>query len=69
MMWMKGFLSRWPEMLVIKPRSLEFVRAKMAKESVIVSYFDNLEQCQCLRKHNLINKPNLIHNIDEKDDR
>ena len=36
----------------------------MAKESVVMSYFDNLEHC--LRKHNLTNKPHLIYNIDEK---
>ena len=64
MMWMKGFLARWPEMRVIKPRSLEHVRAKMAKESVIMSYFDSLEQC--LRKHDLLDKPHLVYNIDEK---
>ena len=64
MMWMKGFLGRWPEMRVIKPRALEDERAKLAKESVVMSYFDNLEKC--LRKHDLLNKPHLIYNIDEK---
>ena len=64
MMWMKGFLGRWPEMRVIKPRALEHVRAKLAKESVVMPYFDNLEKC--LRKHDLLNKPHLIYNIDEK---
>jgi hypothetical protein len=36
----------------------------MAKENVVMSYFDSLEQC--LRKHDLLDKPNLIYNIDEK---
>ena len=33
--WMKGFLGRWPEIKVIKPRGLEHVRAKMASETVV----------------------------------
>ena len=34
MKWMKGFLSRWPEIRVLKPRGLEHVRAKMTSEAV-----------------------------------
>ncbi|XP_045188135.2 uncharacterized protein LOC123546012 [Mercenaria mercenaria] len=36
----------------------------MAKESVVNNYFDNLEQC--LRKHDLLDKPHLIFNVNEK---
>jgi hypothetical protein len=64
MKWMKGFLKRWPEMRVTKPRALEFVRAKMASEGVVMTYFDNLETC--LQKNDLLDKPHLIYNVDEK---
>lgn len=64
MKWMNGFLSRWPEMKVLKPRGLEHVRAKMAKESTVMNYFDQLEKC--ITKHGLADKPHLIFNVDEK---
>ncbi|KAH3774211.1 hypothetical protein DPMN_175586 [Dreissena polymorpha] len=64
MKWMKGFLKRWPEMRVTKPRALEFVRAKLANEVVVMTYFDHLETC--LQRNDLLEKPNLIYNVDEK---
>ena len=64
MKWMRGFLSRWPEIRVLKPRSLEHVRAKMASESVVNGYFQNLKHT--LETHELIDKPHLIFNVDEK---
>ena len=64
MKWMRGFLSRWPEIRVLKPRSLEHVRAKMASETVVCNYFKNLK-CT-LETHDLADKPYLIFNVDEK---
>ena len=65
MKWMRSFLSRWPEIRVPKPRSLEHVRAKMASESVVNGYFQNLKHI--LETHELIDKPYLIFNVDKKD--
>ena len=64
MSWMRGFMKRWPEIRLTKPRGLEYARAKMASESTVNVYFDNLEKC--LRKHDLLDKPHLIYNADEK---
>ena len=64
MRWMEGFLTRWPEMRVVKPRPLEHVRAKMASESIVMSYFDDLEKC--INQNGLSDKPHLIYNVDEK---
>ena len=64
MKWMKGFLSRWPEIRVLKPRGLEHVRAKMTSEAVVSDYFKNLEDC--MTKYDLLDKPHLIFNMDEK---
>ena len=35
MSWMRGFIGKWPEIRVQKPRGLEFARAKMANESIV----------------------------------
>ncbi|XP_053388230.1 uncharacterized protein LOC128551405 [Mercenaria mercenaria] len=64
MKWMRGFLKRWPELKVLKPKGLEFSRAKMASKEVVFNYFSNLKST--LEKHNLANKPHLIFNVDEK---
>ena len=50
-------------MKVIKARGLEHVRTQMASETVVMTYFDNIEQC--LRKNGLLDQPHLIYNIDE----
>jgi hypothetical protein len=57
-------MSRWPELKVVKPRSLEAARAKCATENVINKYFQELENI--LLKYSLTNKPHCIFNIDEK---
>ena len=62
--WVKSFIKRRPELKVVKPRSLEHVRAKMASQITVDSYFSNLELT--MQKHGLYNKPHLIFNIDEK---
>jgi hypothetical protein len=64
MKWMRGFLKRWPELKVLKPRGLEHVRAKTASKSVIAEYFQNLKES--LHQYGMEDKPHLIYNIDEK---
>ena len=48
MKWMRGFLKRWPELKVLKPRGLEHVRAKMASKETVAEYFKIL---QTLSRH------------------
>ena len=62
--WIEGFRTRWPEIKVSKPRNLEHVRAKMTSEITVNTYFQNLQKA--LIKHNVLDKPHRIFNIDEK---
>ena len=62
--WLYSFLSRWPELRVKKPRSLDVARARSATRSTIDSYFNELEHI--LTKYNLCDKPQRVYNIDEK---
>ncbi|XP_041360715.1 uncharacterized protein LOC121376969 [Gigantopelta aegis] len=62
--WFYGFMKRWPELRVQKPRSLEIMRAKATSKDTINKYFDSLEQI--LDKYDLRNSPESIYNIDEK---
>ena len=62
--WLDGFFQRWPELKVLRPRALEFVRAKSASEEVVMKYFENLSET--VNKYDLHDKPHLIFNIDEK---
>lgn len=41
--WFSGFVSRWPELRVLKPRSLEHLRAKAASPGNIQRYFTELD--------------------------
>jgi hypothetical protein len=62
--WFYSFLGRWPELKVIKPRSLEISRAKSATIENVDKYFEELKNV--MEKYDLIDKPHLIFNIDEK---
>ncbi|KAJ8312738.1 hypothetical protein KUTeg_010111 [Tegillarca granosa] len=64
MKWMRGLRERWPDMQKFSPRALEYTMAKMTKATIVMKYFDNLEQS--LKRYGLIDKPHLILNIDEK---
>lgn len=64
MNWVRGFLKRWPELKVLKPRGLEHAQAKMVSKETVAGYFKNLEKT--LSTHNIHDKPHLIYNIDEK---
>ena len=62
--WFYSFLGRWPELKVIKPRSLKISRAKSATIENVDKYFEELKNV--MEKYDLIDKPHLIFNIDEK---
>lgn len=62
--WFRGFLKRWPELKVQKPRSLEQSRAKCTSKAKVTEYMDNLKTV--LEENNLTDKPHLIFNVDEK---
>ncbi|XP_046576244.1 MFS-type transporter clz9-like [Haliotis rubra] len=64
MQWFYNFLSRWPDLKVQKPRSLELQRAKATSKETVGHYFKELGQM--LDKYNLKDNPNRIYNIDEK---
>lgn len=62
--WICGFLGRWPELKVLRPRSLEIARAKSASEPIVTKYFEEL--AAIVQKYDLGDKPHLIFNVDEK---
>ena len=62
--WFYGMLGRWPDLKVVKPRALEVARAKAANKENITKYFNELEKA--LIKYDLMDKPHLIYNVDEK---
>lgn len=62
--WFVKFFGRWPELRVLKPRSLDIQRAKSASSAAVDSYFVELENI--LLKYDLKVKPHLIYNVDEK---
>ena len=40
--WFYGFMKRWPELKVIKPRSLSMTRAKASTAENLRNYFEEL---------------------------
>ena len=62
--WFLEFIKRWPELRVLKPRGLEYTRARMTSRTTVSTYFENLHKC--LNEHGLADKPHLIFNLDEK---
>jgi hypothetical protein len=54
----------WPELRVVKPRSLEVSRTKSASDDIVQNYFNQLEHI--IDKYELQNNPHLIFNVDEK---
>ncbi|KAH3835739.1 hypothetical protein DPMN_109100 [Dreissena polymorpha] len=49
---------------IYKGEGLEFAITNMSNESTVNVFFDNLDKC--LRKYDILDKPNLIYNADEK---
>ncbi|CAC5405936.1 unnamed protein product [Mytilus coruscus] len=62
--WFYGMIRRWPDLKVVKQRALEVVKANTANKENISKYFNQLEKA--LLEYNLIDKPHLIYNVDEK---
>ncbi|XP_038072690.1 tigger transposable element-derived protein 1-like [Patiria miniata] len=62
--WFYNFMTRWPELKVKKPRSLEIMRAKATSQETVNRYFDEMEKI--LEKYNLKDRPEAIYNVDEK---
>ncbi|CAC5426022.1 unnamed protein product [Mytilus coruscus] len=62
--WMDGFLKRWPELKVPRPRSFEIARAKSASAFVVAKYFTELKKI--IHKYKLEDAPHHIFNVDEK---
>ncbi|XP_061196384.1 uncharacterized protein LOC133204647 [Saccostrea echinata] len=62
--WYQGFMSRWEELRVVKPRAMEIQRAKAGNKETVTSYFKELQEV--IHKNNLQDKPHLIFNVDEK---
>ncbi|XP_053385176.1 uncharacterized protein LOC128550335 [Mercenaria mercenaria] len=62
--WFRGFMSRWPELKVLKPRGLEIQRAKATTVDCVTKYY--VELGSILDKYSLKNRPERIYNVDEK---
>lgn len=62
--WFRDFMKRWPELSVTKPRSLSMARAKATSQEAVTNYFEQLKVI--MTKHNLLDKPQHIYNVDEK---
>ncbi|XP_046560289.1 MFS-type transporter clz9-like [Haliotis rubra] len=62
--WLYNFLSRWPEIENLKPRKLEYARARSATRSSVDNYFNELEKI--MNKYSFQHRPHQIYNIDEK---
>ncbi|XP_063417058.1 uncharacterized protein LOC134699386 [Mytilus trossulus] len=62
--WYSGMIKRWPDFKIVKLKALEVVKANNANKETISKYFNQLEKA--LLKYNLIDKPHLIYNVDEK---
>jgi hypothetical protein len=42
--WFHGFMKRWPELRVVKPRFLEVSRAKSTSDGTVQNYFNQFER-------------------------
>ena len=62
--WYTSFMSRWPELKVLKPCGLQIQRAKATTMSCVSSSNKQLGSILC--KYNLTNRPEKIFNADEK---
>ena len=62
--WFRGFMSRWPELKVLKPRGLQLQRAKATTLECVTNYYKELGSI--LDKYNIRERPERIYNVDEK---
>ena len=56
--WYRNFITRWPNLVVKKPRTLAIARAKAASEENVTAYFQQLDTI--LTKNNLKEKPQHV---------
>ena len=57
-------MSRWPDLKIVKPRSLEIQRTKALSAECLRNYFQELNKV--LEKYDLLDKSERIFNVDEK---
>ena len=62
--WFHGFMSRWPELKLLKPRGLEQQRARATTIEGVSRYYQELGSI--LDKYSLKDSPERIYNVDEK---
>lgn len=62
--WFYGFLGRWPELKVRRPKTISELRARATSPECIDSYFHELKNI--LDKYDLSSRPQSIYNVDEK---
>ncbi|XP_052074488.1 uncharacterized protein LOC127712217 isoform X1 [Mytilus californianus] len=62
--WFQKMLRRWPDFKAVSQKTFTVARTKTAFKEIIIKYFDELEKT--LLKFDLIDKPHLIYNVDEK---
>ncbi|XP_052074492.1 uncharacterized protein LOC127712219 isoform X1 [Mytilus californianus] len=62
--WFQKVLRRWPNFKAVSQKTFTVARTKTAFKEIIIKYFDELEKT--LLKFDLIDKPHLIYNVDEK---
>ena len=61
--WWRGFKQRHDDLTLRKPDKLDRKRNNMSKKSVVDSHFDLLKRT--LEKHDILDKPSHIFNVDE----
>ena len=62
--WFHGFMSRWPELKLLKPLGLEQQRARATTIEGVSRYYQELGSI--LDKYSLKDSPERIYNVDEK---
>ncbi|XP_063420606.1 uncharacterized protein LOC134705821 [Mytilus trossulus] len=62
--WFYGFMGRWPELKVWRPKTISELRAKATSRTSIYRYFDELYRI--MEKYELKDRPQSIYNVDEK---
>ncbi|XP_063952094.1 uncharacterized protein LOC129254701 [Lytechinus pictus] len=61
--WFRGFLKRWPQLRIVRPRKLSMYRAKSTTKQRLTRYYDELHKT--LTNAELLDKPHLVYNVDE----
>ncbi|KAL5010261.1 hypothetical protein ScPMuIL_012566 [Solemya velum] len=61
--WYRGFIKRWPQLELVRPGKQTSYVALATNPAVLANYFKELHRA--LTKNKLLDKPELIYNIDE----